>query len=101
MRSRITFVTTVIICSILAALAPVAYAAAEEKGDEREVRIERWLVLGPIAAQVPAFSGEEKSFDAASFLLGYESLSLSELRSALSPARVVPALELTEALRNL
>ena len=57
-----------------------ASAAAPGKGEEPAVHVDRWLVLGPITATIPAFSGEDREAFGASKLLAYEEMQLSKIK---------------------
>ncbi len=78
MRLHSTTVQTLIICLLLAALVPASLPAGG-KAEKAEIRIENWLLLGPIPIKVPAFSSEEKAFDKDKFFLGYDFLQAVEL----------------------
>ena len=78
MRLHSTTVQTLIICLLLAALVPASLPAGG-KAEKAEIRIENWLLLGPIPIKVPAFSSEEKAFDKDKFFLGYDFLQAAEL----------------------
>ncbi len=77
MRLHSTIVQALVICLFLAA--SIQAGTGEGKTEKAEIRIENWLLLGPIPTQTPAFSNEEETFDGDKFFLGYDFLQVAEL----------------------
>ncbi len=84
MRKRPPIAEILVICLLLVSIAPASIRAVpgDEETGRVEIRIEKWLVLGPMSIRAPAFSNEEESFDMDKFLLGYDFLSIAGLEPA-------------------
>jgi len=67
---------------LIAACIILHTAPARSAGKMHQVRVDAWLLLGPIEIPFPAFVDEEKEFDGSDYLLSYSFLDLEGTRPA-------------------